>query len=84
MEINPLAWYGTQLITEVPDHFIKFKFKLNIDIVELIHWIGTNCHGRVGIGKIITRYSDPSIKMEEKYIGFENEEDAILYSLKYN
>jgi hypothetical protein len=82
ININPMDWYCQKLLPVIPEHFIKCNLTSDIDRRELLQWIKFNTSGRVGISGNISAKSSWLID-KKYYIGFENPEDATIYTMRF-
>jgi len=76
-------WYNLRYMDYIPEHFIKFKLNNTIKRFELITWIEKNTTGRFAISKDIES-KNSFILVEDNIIGFENSEDAMIFTLRYS
>lgn len=86
IEIKPQDWHNVRMIDSIPDHFTKIRLSTSIDRVELLRWIDKNTTGRFAIVAIVERLSGivGSFGLhEEMCIGFENYNDATIYTLSF-
>jgi len=80
--INPMDWHNTKMLSFIPEHFVRVKFRHHHDRAQVLSWIEQNTTGRFAIEAIIdTEKVNTWIVNEEYQIGFESPAEATMYTM---
>lgn len=81
-QINPMDWHNTKILSFIPEHFVRVKFRHDDKRGEVLKWIEQNTTGRFAIEVVVdSETTDRWLVNEEYQIGFENPADATMYTM---
>lgn len=83
-DISLLEWHCQKILPYIPDHFTSVPLEeINNDRMHLFRWLLEHTEGRIGIERVhdLEAKSSFVVTNDQTRIGFEDPEEATMYSL---
>lgn len=81
-EMDPLVWFGTRLVSQIPRHFVRSSTPVT---PEAEQWVLTKLKGRYGTGVVDTSTANMVVSAEwNTYVFFEDPAEATFYELRWS